>query len=319
MKQYDYYVWLVALFVAWLIDDGQSTVIMAVDPFIVGASIAAGASLLGTGVTNAANASNVSEMRQYNDPVRQRRRYEQAGINPMLAMTSGQLGSGNSEVVPQRENYQVNYGELVQPILQQQSIESQDKVNSANARYQNARSDTHFAETLTALAEAAERIDGMKVDSKYKESLMREIDARVKLANETFLDDVALRKNEAELAHEKVLTERFSRELQSKQFSESVRLNNAQINQLSALAANLSTQADEMVKNGVSQRKVDAWVRSEAAARVRGLNLDNKQKKALMPWVVGSAFKEYSSVNAGVFGNVATPTRSSEQIVDLLK
>lgn len=54
---------------------------------MIGALLAAGASLLGTHLVNRANMRNYYEMRNYNAPVAQMKRFRDAGLNPHLIYT----------------------------------------------------------------------------------------------------------------------------------------------------------------------------------------------------------------------------------------
>lgn len=316
MNKYSLYFLLSLVLLSCLLSfvyDGCTGYVVAIAPLVVAGLIGAGASLASTAYTNYRNVQESDSLNQYNTPLSQRRRLEQAGINPALAMTAGQLGTGNATSIPPREQYQLNVPEMMQAEQNQEMIDSQKVLNDENARYMRLRGDTHQAEVLASIASAYEQIQSSKMERSVKEKMLRQLDYEYKYHLETESDRKAMLKNQSESLAEDVLTKRFERDLSSQRFVLEKRINAAQVNQLSALAANLSVQASEMVRNGKSQREVNDWLNREVFQRLKGIKLDNEQKKQLLPWIVAGAKKNYASVKAGALGEFSIPSYVFEE------
>lgn len=133
---------------------------------IVGAAIIAGASsilggLIGSSSQEETNRNNyqiaaenrvwqermINQQNEYNSPVAQKERYEEAGINPYMAMSNGQLSSGNQTSVPQSQIPTMqNAGQFVAQSFMRLGEQVQ---NAANSIFEN---NLKSAQTLATLA-----------------------------------------------------------------------------------------------------------------------------------------------------------------------
>lgn len=283
------------------------------DPISATALFALGAgSALVNGISNAVsnrrNYEYSNELNEYNSPVNQRRRLEQAGINPALALHAGQLGSGNATQAPVHNPYQVDPSVMQQPVIDSQLANSNIELNSENARYARARADSHAAEVNANILEQIQRVENMRVDQKEKRQMIRLLTQQYNYNQSTEEDNKRILKLSHDNMYEDLLTKRFERDLQASQFALQQKLTAANIQQLSALTAKLATETSEMVKNGASQRDVNDWINKQASFAVQGLSLDNDQKRKLLPWIVAAAKKDYSSVYVGGLGKFAAPS-----------
>lgn len=281
---------------------------IAIIPAVAAALVGAGAAQLSSDINNMRSKADWNEANEYNSPVEQRRRLEAAGINPSLAMGAGQLGNGNASTLPNRQPYQVPVDTVANSIINERAQRAQENEQNANARYLNARADTHAAEASTAIAEALSRIDSMKIDSKYKEALRQKVLADYDLAVATTEDNKRLAKNQADYVGERVLTEQFNRQLATAQLDLSRRLTAAEISNLSSAAALAVTQASEMVKNGANERTYKRALKEQIDEAVNGLKLDNESKENLAPviykqalWQMRNTRKQARSSRLGPF------------------
>lgn len=282
------------------------------DPISATALFALGAgSALVNGISNAVsnrrNYEYSNELNEYNSPVNQRRRLEQAGINPALALHAGQLGSGNATQTPVHSPYQVDPSVLQQPVIDSQLANSNIELNTENARYARARADSHAAEVNANILEQIQRVENMRVDQQEKRQMIRLLTQQYNYNQSTEEDNKRILKLSHDNMYEDLLTKRFERDLQASQFALQQKLTAANIQQISASTAKLVTESSEMVKNGVSQREVNDWINKQAKINIDGLELDNRQKMKLLPWVVDYAKKQSYVVKLGPLGTFEIP------------
>lgn len=95
----------------------------------------------------------ISKQNEYNSPVAQVERYEDAGINPYMAMSAGNVGSGNQSSLPQAQTPVMQ--NAAAPVAQAFLQAGQQIQSAVNATFDN---NLKFQQSLAAAASANETL-----------------------------------------------------------------------------------------------------------------------------------------------------------------
>lgn len=228
---------------------------------------------------------------EYNTPLNQRLRYEQAGINPYFAL--GNIDSGNttaqtSPAAPALHAPQVQPNMAFADLLSGLSNQGTKYLESEalNMDNQAKRVDLEFktTEKLLGLIRQRKEIQGMSIDNTAKQKQLSAIDLQIQTATEE-LDILRSTKNETKAQAKKRTLQmdlgNKSRELQN-EYQQFVNSMNPQ--QLQLLKANIrSALASANLSNAKSvESAVNAALLKSTE---KGVKIDNYQKNKLN-WII---------------------------------
>lgn len=121
----------------------------AAAPFIA-AGVNAVGNMIGTKMQSNENMKMAQYQNEYNTPANQRRRYEDAGFNPNLAVTQGT--SGNMSSPPQSADYQSVLANLGTQVQQARLLKSQADLNETKVDESGVKQDLMKAQESVAKA-----------------------------------------------------------------------------------------------------------------------------------------------------------------------
>lgn len=140
-----------------------------------GSMIDSGTSYLNTKKTNEANKDMLRMQMDYNSPSAQMKRYEEAGLNPYLAISGG--NPGNIASIPEMKapdtRMGLNFQAMKQMALQNSNLKSQEKLLQAQTSQAEVATNMNTLETL-------QRIDNMKSEISKRDVEIDKLKAEIK-------------------------------------------------------------------------------------------------------------------------------------------
>ncbi|MES5005621.1 hypothetical protein [Prevotella disiens] len=207
---------------------------------------------------NAFNQEMWNKNNEYNTPLAQRQRYEQAGINPYLAMSN--IQSGNASSALQSANGNAMQGARVEPVTGYGDAIS-NGVNQAVATYtqlQQARkvkaeADGQEIGNMSLAARYKAMLDNMKGEYKFKVSQTNLNDLDFKFRNKTFQQDVDMKNLGVETAKE------LRTKMQLQNAYQRILNSTAQLN-----LDFLNKYGEERIKNEISNQLADLATKAQS-------------------------------------------------------
>lgn len=217
---------------------------------LAGAAIGAGISALGglasSALQNAANANLDEENREwqelmwnknneYNKPINQRKRLEEAGINPALAFSSGNTGVASSASTP-NQHAPADFSALgsgfqgaAGMLLQGQSIEAQNRNLDADTEIKAQIAMTQYARDMASLEESLSRGNLSKGQYYLVSEQLRQLKDMFELTKAHRYAEIENLSVQSDLNRQLKLAKALEMELSSKRFFLDKRLTDAQI------------------------------------------------------------------------------------------
>ena len=254
---------------------------------------------------------------EYNTPAAQRQRFEEAGINPYMAVGQMQGGNATMATTPTPNSAQVGHP-MIKPNfdfvgesfsayqdarMKEQQIEQvglDNKMKAIELMYKNQSEILRLDRERQSILESKSVSD---VNRKRVDELSETIDS-LKMQNRYLEPYLTERNNEqrssAQLKQEQVESERLSQEYQKmitvmdkKLKSSQIHLNTAQVSQCNAVVKQVLEEVNQMKLNGVETRQCQRYARQKMRQELLNLGLDEKQAKNTLdaynpyidPWI----------------------------------
>ena len=267
----------------------------------ISAAIGAAGALLGSALQNSSNASMDKETREwqeymydknnnYNTPANQRRRLEDAGINPALAFQSGNTGvaaSSPSAVQHTPADYSALGSGLsasAQLLLAERSTDAQNELTRSQTEAQRISNVTLYAEHLVGLYKALNEAEKSGADTEF---------IRWQINRGKALLDSELDRNYAEI--ENLSSQSQLSKVQAKQQEI---LNQFTAKQQRLILNNLAKQGSEIdsrIRLNDRQGALAAANEALSQAQKEGVVIDNKTKKNMSEFIVDEAYYKAES------------------------
>lgn len=251
-------------------------------------------------------------VQEYNTPANQRKRYEEAGINPYFALGNIQGGNATAQTAPSMPTVQPvtgmadaykqigaslgdTIGQIPSTILQMKSlnadVEGKLLDNKSKVIALSAQNDRQILE----LQQMRENILNSKADYKTKSKQLEMIDEQLEQAKlqGDYLKEYLEGRNEeqrnnAELSYQKTVTEKLQRtiakadlQIRRRLADSQIKLNDANENQLIASKDKLVREALELKHNGISERALKAKMKDRLREEINQMKIDTKTKERI--------------------------------------
>lgn len=221
---------------------------------------------------------------EWNKPSNQVKMLREAGINPAFALSNGIVTSGtNSTNAGGQSPLPYDFSPMNQSMAKGYELSIQSRL--ADANIQNMEQDSRnkmIRNKFAAFKELAE-LEKLKSESKNNKALYRYYSKQADYTKKMIdgydnLNASQIEKNraDAQKAWEESVTESNLRELRRQQLDMNVKLSRAEESQFLAIAHKMLVEADEMRKNGVSQREIDKKMRYKLSQETKKIKDERK-------------------------------------------
>lgn len=231
------------------------------------------------------NTNERLETQKYNTPAAQRERYQQAGINPYLALTQMDSGNTTAQSAPGAPSVQpVNYGDMLKGLLQEGANGYQKgyELEQYQLGTEQMRVDARYKLTqkLLDISEQRLRVQNSSLDSKAKAKEIAMLDTQaeqmqrdLEFTNATQKERIAIQKKAQVEQDLRIKGAELANDYQ-------LLVNSMQPKQLELLCASISEARSRINLNGAYAASALAS-KALSLAEEKGVRIDNFQKNKI--------------------------------------